>query len=111
MILMNTQNATLIKRNRNSSDIFDDEDMEISTIKVVPYSVEIAIQFGAYSIPEATGYFQVGRSVDVKEGDQIQFIGKFLNKDLDLTKRTLSVIKVEDAWLFNRVEYKWVIVK
>lgn len=111
MILMNTQNATLIKRNRNSSDIFDDEDMEISTIKVVPYSVEIAIQFGAYSIPEATGYFQVGRSVDVKEGDQIQFIGKFLNKDLDLTKRTLSVIKVEDAWLFNRVEYKWVAVK
>ena len=105
MILMNTQKATLIKRNRLNSGIFDDEDMQISTIKVVPYTVDIAVRFGAYTIPEATGYFQVGRSVD------IQFVGKFLNTDLDLTKRTLSVIKVEDAWLFNRVEYKWVAVK
>lgn len=111
MILSNTQKATLIKHNRGNSGIFDDEDMEISTIKVVPYSVDLAVRFGVYTIPEATGYFQVGRSVDVKEGDQIQFIGKFLNTDLDLTKRTLSVIKVEDAWLFNRVEYKWVAVK
>lgn len=111
MILMNTQKATLIKHNRNSSGVFDDEDMQISTIKVVPYTVDVAVRFGAYTIPEATGYFQVGRSVDVKEGDQIQFVGKFLNTDLDLTKRTLSVIKVEDAWLFNRVEYKWVAVK
>lgn len=111
MILMNTQKATLIKRNRLNSGIFDDEDMQISIIKVVPYTVDIAVRFGAYTIPEATGYFQVGRSVDIKEGDQIQFVGKFLNTDLDLTKRTLSVIKVEDAWLFNRVEYKWVAVK
>lgn len=111
MILTNTQKATLIKHNRSNSGIFDDEDIEITTIKVIPYSVDLAVRFGVYTIPEATGYFQVGRSVDVKEGDQIQFIGKFLNTDLDLTKRTLSVIKVEDAWLFNRVEYKWVAVK
>ena len=111
MILMNTQKATLIKRNRGSSGVFDDEDMQISTIKVVPYTVDIAVRFGAYTIPEATGYFQVGRSVDIKEGDQIQFVGKFLNTEKKKKKRTLSVIKVEDAWLFNRVEYKWVAVK
>ena len=68
MILSNTQKAKLIKHNRGNSGIFDDEDMEISTIKVVPYSVDLAVRFGVYTIPEATGYFQVGRSVDVKEG-------------------------------------------
>ena len=50
MILMNTQKATLIKRNRLNSGVFDDEDMQISTIKVVPYTVDIAVRISCMSM-------------------------------------------------------------
>lgn len=112
MIIANKQPASLIQYNRNNSNsAFDDEDKQTTTIRVVPYSVDMAIQFGAYSVPEATGYFQVSRFANVEEGDQIIFTGKFGNQNIELTRETLTVQKVQDVWLYNRIEYKWVAVK
>jgi hypothetical protein len=116
MILVNSQKATLRKFNRNTynyeqDNFYDDQNYTTETIKVVPYNVDQAIRFGIYTIPEATGYYMVNRDVDVREGDQIIFIGKFLNTKMDLTEKILTVLKVEDAWNFNRVENKMVIVK
>jgi hypothetical protein len=112
MILVNSQLATLTRYNRvNKNEYFDDVADDTITIKVVPYDVDDTIRFGIYSVPEATGYFIVGRNVDIREGDQIQFIGKFLNKDNELSKRKLTVLKVQDGWLFNRVENQIIAVK
>ena len=116
MILVNSQKATLRKFNRNTynyeqDNFYDDQNYTTETIRVVPYNVDQAIRFGIYTIPEATGYYMVNRDVDVHEGDQIIFIGKFLNTKMDLTEKILTVLKVEDSWNFNRVENKMVIVK
>ena len=112
MILVNSQKAQLYKNNRNNysnSDYFDDEDTSITTINVVPYNVDNSITYGTYTIPEATGYYIVNRNVDIDEGDQIVFIGKFANEGIDTTKHTVS--KVEDNWIFNRIENKVIVVK
>lgn len=116
MILVNSQKAMLRQFNRGTYDYektnyFDDMNYKDIPIKVVPYDVEQAVRFGAYTVREATGYFQVGRNVDVLEGDQITFVGKFLNRKSDLAKKPLTVLKVQDNWLYNRVENKWVAVK
>lgn len=112
MILVNSQKAKLIKFNRINKDVyFDDVSDETTIIKVVPYDVDDSIRFGIYTVPEATGYFIVNRNVDIREGDQIQFIGKFLNTNNELTTRKLTVLKVQDAWIFNRLENQIVAVK
>ena len=112
MILVNSQPATLIKHNRNKEEnYFDDEDISESTIRVVPYNADEAVKFGIATYPEATGYFVTSRLADVREGDQLQFIGKFKNTNIDLTDRTFTILKVEDRWLFNRIEDKLLIVK
>lgn len=112
MILVNSQKATLIRYNRGTEQgYFDDEPYDTITIKVVPYNVDDSIRFGIYTIPEATGYFMVNRNVDIREGDQIQFIGKFLNQNIELANRKLTVLKVQDAWIFNRIENQIVAVK
>lgn len=100
MFLMNGMKATLVQYNRGSSDYYDDEDTKTVSIKVIPYTVDDAIRFGIYTVPEATGYFIVKRNVDIKEGDQIIWRGK-----------TYTVLKVADEWIFNRVESLEVAVK
>lgn len=94
MFLTNGIKATLIQYNRNNEDsIYDDEDQKTMTIKVCPYNVDNAVNFGTYTTPEATGYFITKRQYDVQEGDQL----KFMNK-------TYTVLKVMDGWQFNRIE-------
>lgn len=101
MFIVNGINAQLIQFNRNNKNsVYDDQDQQTVSIKVCPYDMSDAIKFGLYTIPEAKGYFQVKRNVDVEEGDQIVFNGK-----------TYTVLNVQDNWLFNRVENKILAVK
>ena len=115
MILVNSQLATLKQFNRPnitpSDNYYDDQNYQEVTIKVVPYDVDDNIRFGTYTIPEATGYYMVDRKYDVRVGDQIIFIGKFMNTKSQLTERTFTVLKVMDDWIFNRVENFIVAVK
>lgn len=101
MFLVNGINAQLIQYNRGNDDsIYDDQDQQTVNIKVCPYNISDGIRFGIYTVPEAKGYFQVGRKVDVKEGDQIVF-----------NSETYTVLNVQDNWIFNRVENKILAVK
>ena len=106
MFLINGMKATLIKYNREESNkYYDDQNKEEVTIKVCPYDVEQAIKFGIYTTPESTGYYQVSRFVDVREGDQLIFLGKYSDGIVH------TVLRVEDNWLFNRVENYILVVK
>ena len=100
MFLVNGIKAKLIQNNRNDSQVYDDEDSKIINIKVCPYDVEHSIKYGINTIPEATGYFQAQRWVDVKEGDQLIYKGK-----------TYTILKVEESWIYNRIENKVLVVK
>lgn len=101
MFLVNGMKAKLIQFNRTDNDsIYDDQNKRMITIKCCPYNAEQKINFGVYTHPEATGYYQVARWVDVREGDQIIFNGD-----------THTILKVQDEWLFNRVENKILAVK
>ena len=101
MFIVNGMKAKLIKFNRNNDNsIYDDEDTQEENIKVCPYNVDDAIRFGIYTVPEATGYFQVHRKLDIRNGDQI------VKKNKNYT-----VLKVQESWIFNRVENKMVAVK
>lgn len=101
MFLVNGIKATLIQYNRNSSNsIYDDQDQQEKPIKLCPYDISDGIKFGLYTVPEATGYFQVPRNTDVLEGDQIVF-----------NNETYTILKVQDNWIFNRVENKILAVK
>ena len=101
MFLVNGIKATLIQYNRNSSNsIYDDQDKQEKSIKLCPYDISDGVRFGLYTVPEAKGYFQVKRTVDVKEGDQIIFDNK-----------TYTILNVQDNWLYNRVENKILAVK
>lgn len=112
MILVNSQLATLRQFNRtDDNQYFDDQNYKDISIKVVPYDVDDFIRFGIYTIPEAKGFFMVNRNVDVRKGDQIMFKGKFLNKNIELVDKKLTVIEVKDSWIFNRLENQIVIVK
>ena len=86
--------ATLIKYNRDTNEdaIYDDNDKVAEDIVVCPYNVDVAERFGIYTTPEATGYFIIKSKVDVREGDQIDFMGK-----------TFTILKVQDNWLWNKV--------
>ena len=101
MFLFNGFNATLIQNNRNDLDNFyDDEDKQEVSVKVIPYDQDNSIRFDIYSVPEATGYFVLPRNTDVKEGDQLIYNNK-----------KYSILKVQDNWLFNRIENIIVVVK
>lgn len=101
MFLFNGFNATLIQNNRNEDNSFyDDEDKQEVNVKVIPYDQDNSIRFDIYSVPEATGYFVLPRNTDVKEGDQLIYNNK-----------KYSILKVQDNWLFNRIENIIVVVK
>jgi hypothetical protein len=107
MFLVNGLKATLTKYNRNADKgFYNDTDTTEVTIKLCPYNVDEKVNFGTKAVPEATGYYIVHRKTDVKEGDTIKFIGKY-NANSD----TYVILKVQDGWLFNRVENKILAVK
>ena len=100
MYNVNGMKATLIQNNRNESSVYDDQDKISKPIIVCPYSVDQAIRFGIYTIPEATGYFIVKGNVPIREGDQIYFKGA-----------TYSVLHVKDNWIWNKIVNFTVAVK
>lgn len=106
MFLVNGMKATLRQFNREENDnVFDDTNYKETTIKVCPYDCESSINFGIYTHPEATGYYQVHRWADVKPGDQIIYLGKYADNKVH------TVLKVQDNWIYNRVENKIIVVK
>lgn len=101
MYLFNPMKAQLLRKNRNTDFVYDDEDVEEPiTIDVIPYNVDQAIRYGLYTVPEATGYFIVRSKIDIKEGDQIIF-----------ANRQYSVLEIIDNWIFNKLANIEVIVK
>lgn len=110
MFLVNGMKATLRQFNRkDNSEVFDDQNYKDIPIKICPYDGDVSISFGKYSVPEATGYYIVPRYVDVREGDQITFLGNKLDKNF--VNHTFTILKVTDEWLFNRVENKIIAIK
>ena len=106
MFLVSGIKATLRQFNRIDNDsVYDDQNYKETTIKCCPYNVDQAIRFGIYTVPEATGYYQVPRWVDVREGDQIILQGKYSNGIVH------TILKVQDEWIFNRVENYIIAVK
>jgi hypothetical protein len=98
MFLVNGIKCTLRQFNRTESDsAYDDQNYKDTPIKVCPYNVDQAVRYGIYTIPEATGYYQLPRWVNVREGDQIIF-----NNHGEQVVHT--ILKVQDEWIFNRVE-------
>lgn len=102
MYLFNPMKAQLIQKNRSTEDfVYDDEDVkEAIEIDVIPYNIDQAIQYGIYTVPEATGYFIVRSKVDIAEGDMILFHDK-----------QYSVLHIKDNWVFNKIENIEVAVK
>lgn len=111
MFLTNGFKATLRQFNRKpNNNPYDDQCYDDILIKCIPYDIAQGISFGIYTHPEATGYYMVRRWVDVREGDQITFIGNYNKANADETKKH-TILKVDEAWIFNRVEYKVIAVK
>lgn len=101
MYLFNPKKAQLIRKNRNTDYVYDDEDVKESiSLDVIPYNVDQAIRYGIYTVPEATGYFIIRHNADIREGDMITF-----------NNRQYSVLKVIDNWIFNKIESIEVAVK
>ena len=101
MMLANGKKATLRMFNRDEYDeIYDDELFKDKPIKVVPYKADDLINFDISTCSEATGFFQIDRRIYVQSGDQIIFNNK-----------KYTVLKLEDSWLFGRVENKIAYVK
>lgn len=102
MYLFNPKKAQLIKKNRSTEEfVYDDEDvLEPITIDVIPYNVDQALQYGIYTVPEATGYFIARSKLDIREGDMIIF-----------QDRQYSVLHIRDNWVFNKVENIEVAIK
>lgn len=114
MFLINGMKANLRQFNRKPNDnVYDDQNYRDIEIKCCPYDIRQGIRFGIYSHPEAKGYYMVRRWVDVQEGDQITFIGNYnnckSNNNVDSKKHT--ILEVDEAWIFNRVEFKVIQVK
>ena len=108
MFLVNGMKAKLRQFNRDEdNNVFDDQNYKEVLIKCCPCNVDESINFGIYTHPKATGYYQVPRWVDVKEGDQIIFLG---NRGI-IEERVHTILEVKDEWLFNRVENKILVVK
>lgn len=100
MYNVNGMSGVLIKNNRNTSSVYDDQDKTEVDIVVCPYNVDQSVNFGMYTVPEATGYYILKNCVDVKEGDQIRFNG-----------RLYSILKVQDNWIWNKIANFTVAVK
>lgn len=100
MFNVNGIKAVLIKNNRNASSVYDDQDKTEQNIVVCPYNVDQAVKFGTYTVPEATGYFILKNTVDVKEGDQLSIGG-----------HVYSIIDVQDDWIWNKIANYTVAVK
>lgn len=92
--------AVLVKNNRNTSSVYDDQDKTEEDVVCCPYNVDQAVRFGLYTTPEAKGCFILKNSVDVKEGDQL-IIGD----------HTYSIIEVHDNWIWNKIANYTVAVK
>lgn len=108
MFLVNGMKAKLRQFNRDEdNNVFDDQNYKEIVIKCCPYNADESINFGIYTHPEATGYYQVPRWVDVKEGDQIIFLG---HRGV-IEERVHTILQVKDEWLFNRVENKILAIK
>lgn len=100
MFVVNGQKAILRQFNRTiDNSVYDDQNYTDINIKCCPYNVEQGIKFSEYTVPEATGYYIVSRFIDVQEGDQIKFVGR---QSTDNEWHT--ILRVEDNWLFNRIE-------
>lgn len=101
MYLMNPKKAQLIRKNRSTGFVYDDEDKLPSIeIDLIPYNINQSINYGIDTDPQASGYFIVRWFTDIKEGDQIIYEG-----------RKYSVITVKNNWIFNKVESIEVMVK
>lgn len=100
MYNMNGIPAVLVQNNRNTSEYYDDQDKQEVNIKVCPFNVDQVVNFGMYTVPEATGYFILKNCAEVKEGDQIIF-----------NDRTYSILKVKDNWIWNKIANFTVAVK
>ena len=100
MFLVNGKKALLKHYLGSNNDIYDDERTISTEIVLCPYNQDLSIQFGKYSVPNATGYFIIKRANDVKEGDQIEYQGK-----------TFTILEVRDNWIWNKVESFTVAVK
>ena len=100
MFLVNAMKGTLTQYNRGVSGVYDDQDKRTIPVDICPYNQDIRVVFGTYTIPEAEGYYIIKSNVDVKEGDQITFMGN-----------TYTIIKVKDNWLWNKIENYTVAVK
>lgn len=110
MFVVNGMKAKLRQYNRNTdNNPYDDQDVQEVTIKCCPYDISQGIRFGIYTVPEAKGYYTVKREVDVKQGDQIIFMGK--NVDPTYEGEVHTILNVQDNWLFNRIENKIIAVK
>lgn len=92
--------AILVKNNRNASSVYDDQDKQEEQIVCCPYNVDQAVKFGIYTVPEATGYFVLKNTSDVREGDQLIFNNK-----------EYSILKVQDNWIWNKLANYSVAVK
>ena len=100
MYITNGISAILVKNNRNESFYYDDQDKTSEKVVVCPYNIDQNVKFGMYTVPEATGYYILKNTVNVKEGDQLIFNGK-----------TYSILKVQDNWIWNKVVNYTVAVK
>lgn len=108
MFLINGMKAILRQYNREEiNQVFDDQNYKEVTIKCCPYDVDNGIQFSEYTIPEASGYYQIPSWVDVRSGDQIKFLGKFGKEDNEFH----TILEVRDEWIFNRIENYIIAVK
>lgn len=111
MFLVNGMKATLRLFDRvPNTGVYDDQNFTTKTIKVCPYDIAQGIKFGIYTVPGATGYYTVKRTEDIREGDQIIFINGLTDSG-DIKNQVHTVLKVQDNWLFNRVENKIVAVQ
>lgn len=100
MFNVNGMPAILVKNNRNESSVYDDQDKQEEQIVCCPYNVDQAVKFGIYTVPEATGYFVLKNTSDVREGDQLIFNNK-----------EYSILKVQDNWIWNKLANYSVAVK
>lgn len=100
MFNINGFDAVLVKNNRNTSSVYDDQDKTEEDVVCCPYNVDQAVRFGLYTTPEAKGYFILKNSVDVKEGDELIIEG-----------HTYSIIEVHDNWIWNKIANYTVAVK
>lgn len=100
MFNTNGMSAVLVQNNRNESSVYDDQDKTEVNIVVCPYNVDQNVKFGMYTVPEATGYYILKNTADVREGDQLIFNGK-----------TYSILKVQDNWIWNKIVNYTVAVK